>query len=832
MTRNNIIGEDLKDFLVEEINNRQRIHGSGFNGNRSERHISYLFNRNSWIKMGSSVIITDPSKLSNPLFKNINKGMGLTEKNSYLGVIHNLKVDKGLPDRSTFNLYKEKGINPNALDFYGNVPPPGIESFEVKTLNRGSIRKGTLKMKAFSKAQFDVIDFLFFRPGYSIMVEWGWGTGIDNNDKIIEYPRDTILDDFWWDPKSENTSQLSMIGLINNLRERFKGNYDGFFGKVSNFEWSMGKDGTYEIILSLITMGDVIESLNLNIAPQYVIVKNSHSKINLTKNETSSFGLGVSNPEENSQLLLNEPALRTAGDGRFLADANIVKGAESNHFCNILYQKISNKTYLDNTEYYSLEDSIDAGYLNQAIDDRYNYYLSFSELIWNIEFYLLPSIVDNTNNPKVSEKIIIFDENISNDGKIYIPVFPNQIALDPTICIFEHKENIGYNKITNKINNKGETESKGELMYVPLGLSEDSSKIKNKGKKFIEEINIDNEIIRVGNLNNLFINFDFVSKCILEGVDEKGEMNLFNFLKNICNGINKSLGNVNQIEPVLKDDKIITFIDKQSIPGTKKFRNNKGIKDRSDYDIDLWGYNADNKERITSNFVKDFNFKTKITPQMASQISIGTTAQGSNTSTINGTIFENWNRGLKDKFNQYSVNPSPYTNMESEEVTRIKTALLNIKKYNKIEVDNYFDKDENGKFKSYNKKEQIEAEQEGLANLINNINEAFVINDYGYYLIEAFAGEQYINTADNLEKVGVSKEDIDEVIKNYEKGSDIVNFKKRLQEGNVTAQEMEDFREKHQSFFGELWDDVMRDENSIFNSGNDNVVNDYLKPKK
>ena len=50
----------------------------------------------------------------------------------------------------------------------------------------------------------------------------------------------------------------------------------------------------------------------------------------------------------------------------------------------------------------------------------------------------------------------------------------------------------------------------------------------------------------------LFSNYDFISKCLLEQRDEKGNVNLYSFLKKIWDGINLSLGGVNQIEPVIK----------------------------------------------------------------------------------------------------------------------------------------------------------------------------------------------------------------------------------------------------------------------------------------
>ena len=44
---------------------------------------------------------------------------------------------------------------------------PGIMSAEVKTLNRGSIKESTVRIKAFNRTQFQIIDVLYLRLGYS-----------------------------------------------------------------------------------------------------------------------------------------------------------------------------------------------------------------------------------------------------------------------------------------------------------------------------------------------------------------------------------------------------------------------------------------------------------------------------------------------------------------------------------------------------------------------------------------------------------------------------------------------------------------------------------------
>ena len=44
-----------------------------------------------------------------------------------------------------------------------------------------------------------------------------------------------------------------MLKVIQENRAKYSGNYDGFFGRVVNFDWSFNKNGTYDIKLKLNT---------------------------------------------------------------------------------------------------------------------------------------------------------------------------------------------------------------------------------------------------------------------------------------------------------------------------------------------------------------------------------------------------------------------------------------------------------------------------------------------------------------------------------------------------------------------------------------------------
>ena len=50
----NIVGESFKDYVANQINLRQKVHGKQ---NRSLKEISYLNSRTSWVKLASGVFV-------------------------------------------------------------------------------------------------------------------------------------------------------------------------------------------------------------------------------------------------------------------------------------------------------------------------------------------------------------------------------------------------------------------------------------------------------------------------------------------------------------------------------------------------------------------------------------------------------------------------------------------------------------------------------------------------------------------------------------------------------------------------------------------------------
>ena len=609
----NIIGEEFENYVFDQINLRQSAQGKGLNSNRNPQTLQYLSNNNAFIKLASSVNIEDGYGVGR-----LGKIIGNSDAEKYKGynLSKNAILFNGLTSLENGSYTQRSGVSKSSSLIWNNnlvyglggsdfglQPMPGIIDANVRTLNRGSIKKAQITLKAFNRYQFEIIELLYLRLGFTMMLEWGHNkyiTSEDENGNIqVEEMLNTLIEETWF--TDQGITQLEMLDKIEEKREVYLGNYDGFFGKVSNFEWSFENDGSYTIRLDLITLGDVIESLRINDPlPSYQVKKILQLKKESTeKKEDSLF-----------KDLQNSP---------------IVTSAENNVISAWLFNSIGDSKLWDGdneyNDYFNLINATKNLNIPESdkskIKPQYSYFVTLGELLNKVNEYIIPLI---TNSNKPSPIIGIYNSLTNN----YIKYFPNQYSTDPRICII--KPIFGG----------------GNFIGFP------SPSYFNNLKNYVGQT--DKAIY--GQLMNVYLNYDFISKCITSSTTNSNNttsISLYTFLQKICDGINNALGGVNKIEPIVNKDYFITLIDQNPIPGLIEEPPKESI-----VDLEVYGYN---KDQNTSNFVKNIDFQTKITPDLATQITIGATAAGSSVKNEDATAFSKWSEGLVDRFNQKYSEP-------------------------------------------------------------------------------------------------------------------------------------------------------------------------------
>lgn len=277
----NILGEGFSKTIVKQIDQRQKIYGSI---NRDNEQLSFLNARTGWCKLVSGVSIDPQNFGESAILRNLNLPAGTALAKQFVlfnGVSYDFDLDNNIYDEYRYGIATDRSTLNNAayglggLD-YGIRPMPGIISAEIQTETRGSIKRATVRIQANNRQQFDIIDLLYMRLGYSMLLEWGNSSYFDNDGEYVsdnpwslsteflsDYPTFSYKDSTGKEV-TEDLTYESMQYAIQLRRHESCGNYDALFCKVVNFSWNFKENGTYDITLNLISLGDVIESLKSN----------------------------------------------------------------------------------------------------------------------------------------------------------------------------------------------------------------------------------------------------------------------------------------------------------------------------------------------------------------------------------------------------------------------------------------------------------------------------------------------------------------------------------------------------------------------------------------
>ncbi len=259
-----ILGKALDGYVQNQIGVRQKTHGSGTLGtSRTSDQITYLNSNTSWIKLASGVKIDDPTVLTQAGLPSSLTGVALAKGNILFG---------GTSKYSSGKLTHRQGLDSYEFSEFGFVPMMGITELSVKCLNRGSLKKAKLKINIQSKRQFEIFSILYLRLGYTVMVEWGNSFYLDNSLQL-HHVRDTVIENDFF-VNSSNQNYLPIIKTkIPYYRKIYHANYDGLLGAVSNFNWEFKEDGSYEVNLEILSLGDIIESTKSNVDADKELVK-------------------------------------------------------------------------------------------------------------------------------------------------------------------------------------------------------------------------------------------------------------------------------------------------------------------------------------------------------------------------------------------------------------------------------------------------------------------------------------------------------------------------------------------------------------------------------
>lgn len=656
----NIVGEGFEEQIRKQIDIRQQLKGKrDRNPGGNPQWLLWQNGNTGWVRMVSSVDVnpevryasnnsTGSFENASPVYYKIgggnienSTGKSLALNNILVGGTKYLKF-KDSKSTTDFS-YTEtpfSGINryPNnnlsGTDFtaygyggleFGFQPMPGITSFNIKSENRGSLQTATIGVKAYNKFQFDIISTLYMSLGYSMLIEWGNTMYYDNDEKFHEDNQFTLAGEFL----AAKYKWTEFLPQIKKYRLESNGNYDAALCKVVNFNWKLNKDMSYDITITLRTVGDVIEALKINTLSTNTVVT-SKTKLLPTplptppgQPVTSQFSASLASQVDflnklniiNTQQPVNaQPSLINVTPANSTDIGNLLQnhkdnidnyGIQSNISLSEYYLRIGNDTL-------GFRENITTAGVNQGTGITY-YYIRLGYFLHLLETRIIPNIKTNANLKSIS---IDYDTDTN-----IISIDEDLVSANPSSFTFY------------------------KPFIFPNG---DKIKISPEGNEFSFKKNNN----WYAYLMNAYVETEWINKKLKELEDKSGNTVLIDFLNALCAEFCLSTGNYNKITTTIDNDtNTIRFIDEVSLPDRNTFLKDQGLP-TIPASFHMYGYfPVSGSNLVEAGIVRDLSLVTTVSPRLASMISIGAQANGYAIGE-DATALSALNKGLTDRIKE------------------------------------------------------------------------------------------------------------------------------------------------------------------------------------
>ena len=622
-----IVGSPFLPYVKDQVKIRQQVLGKN---TLNSKDLAWINSKTSWVSLASSINIESqtikvPSGSESQIIDVNDSGSEVRQKllgiSNYDGnrLAQEMVLQAGILNSTNgslkFGVTETNTILPNNPSNYGFggsefglVPMPGITGFEVKSYNNGTLREATLNITAFNRKQFEYIDTLYLRLGYTMFVEWGntsYPTSISNTgDASYANANDVaslnLTNEFVSVANANGVNKIPDFETkIESNRKASQGNYDGFIGLVKNFTWDFNPDRTYTITLILISAGSVIESLKVNNQVEGIAYTPPSGSSTSTSNRSSALATFIE--------LASTP--RTGSDNTNFAIKNFLNADEQkqlNLSANYLTSYVS-----DDKRYYPIL-SCNVAYGNEGA--TYCRYIQFGSLLGFI-----------------SQKLLSYDA----EGTA------NYVRIDYDQDTFVYSNTWSFSSDPQKLIVKFSKEIDGKQLDF----------FSTKGTEIAPFHSLEKGI-NVGRLMNVYFEYKYLLNVLKTNEDpEDGGVYLDKFLTTLLNDINICLGGINKIKYRVnkteingKVREVIQFYDEVTIFGKEKL-----VEDNYDYEINLFGFNPRNGLNEGS-FVNNYGIRTEISKRLQTQIAIGAQAGGQAVG-LDSTAISKWNVGLVDRVN-------------------------------------------------------------------------------------------------------------------------------------------------------------------------------------
>lgn len=662
----NICGSSFQNYVDTQIEKRKDL---VYNEQRTPEQLQWLNNKNVWIRVSSGTNVIYGNKDYDGL-----EGEALSKKYILQGGVLNHPTDK------EYNL--RYGVGPdNAYGLkggdFGNVPMPGITNISIKTGGKlGTLKETTIDFVCYGMEQLHIMEALYMKLGFSLLVEWGHTFFIDNKTGKVETNVQPL-------PFYGIHSKEELMEKITECRILHSGNYDATWGTIKNFSYTLDGNGAFKCQVQLVGAGDVLESLKINVSgnfketiPGYIDpttatdtttstsqsiypviadknesllnaalysiyskdVENADTQItnylvdyssdykNILEAAFTPLNFSVNNFSSNTELqrkgynfrLINTPGMDAAHTNNI--DSSVPTLDSSDGTAGSLFSRLVVGYEIDGEAISGENDNTKPG-LEQV-------YITLGNLLLLINS--LGNLFDRKNE-KTTEKdqkpFIYIDIN-PDTNRCY--TFPGHCSLDPSICLIG-SETLPF----------GITSELFDTIKLQFPFWGDNTNFIGMGDADLG-----------GKFMYTLINVDWVASLIKKwkSNDTKGNVYFIDLVKDILDGISKATGGYNEFRIVPDDDtRCIRILD------DRRFHNSNKTPNYTE--IPILG---------AKSIVYNFSYTSKISPNTAAMVvvaaqAIPTGVQGAE----NALAFSHLNKGLWNRLGAVRVDSATDSNATS-----------------------------------------------------------------------------------------------------------------------------------------------------------------------
>lgn len=264
----NVIGAPFPEHVLTQLDIRvyHNSTGKGAIPIRSNEDVLFLANKTGWARLTSSVKLISNNSST---IKDFYTKLGLANLSDERDLAKNWVLQSGTSINNGSGINLRSGIGDNGAYGMGGTeelgyrPMPGLTNVTIDTKGTlGSLREATINFKVWNLNQLNVIEALYFRLGYSMILEWGHTQFFKNTGNFFGTFETNIggIDPF------QTKRKEAIQQEITKLSKQYSGNYDGMLGVVSNYNWSFNQEGGYDCTIKLIGLGAVLDSLRINLS--------------------------------------------------------------------------------------------------------------------------------------------------------------------------------------------------------------------------------------------------------------------------------------------------------------------------------------------------------------------------------------------------------------------------------------------------------------------------------------------------------------------------------------------------------------------------------------